>query len=357
MSRQLIAACAAAALLAAGCGGSPSSPSQAGGGSGGGAKTNEAYQELMKLPQDELVKRAKDEGEVTLYTSMETSVSDDVEGAFEDAYDIDVNLYRASSETVLQRVLQESQAGFPGSDLVETNSTEMSALQQEGVFTPYTRAPRDGVIEQGKFDTWTSTRLNVFAPSWNTKLVKPGDEPKSWDDLADPKWKGKLSMEAEDYDWYMALHDWYLSEGKSEKETQALFNQMADNAKIVKGHSAQAEMLPAGRFSVVASNYTYITQGTMDDGADVDYKPLIEPVVVRPNGAGLMKTAKHPAAATLFIEWLLTDGQEVLMDLHMDPSVQSQHGTLEGVDKVWVDVAKLLEENEKWSTRYDQLLR
>ncbi|MGH3328051.1 MAG: ABC transporter substrate-binding protein, partial [Streptomycetales bacterium] len=148
-----------------------------------------------------------------------------------------------------------------------------------------------------------------------------------------------------------------VQNGKSEEETQELFGRMADNAKIVKGHSAQAEMLPAGRFSVVASNYTYITQGTIDDGADVAYEPVIEPVVVRPNGAGLMKTAKHPAAATLFVEWMLTDGRGVLEDLHMDPSVQGEDGTLQGVDTVWVDVEKLLAENKKWSTRYDQLLQ
>ena len=355
--RRLFAAyAAAAALVVAGCGGSPTAQGNQPG-KNAGAENAKVYAELMKLSDDELVKRAQKEGELTLYTSMTSDIAEPVTEAFTDAYDIDVNLYRANSETVLQRIVQEQKAGFRGNDVVETNATEMLNLQSEGAMTPYTRPPVETVGDIGRFKTWTATRFNVFAPSWNTDRVKSGEEPTSWEDLADPKWKGQISMELGDYDWFLTLYGWFVKNGKSPEETEELFRAMARNAKVVKGHTVQAEMMSAGRFSIVASNYTYIVELLRRQGAPVGYEPLVEPVVVRPNGIGLMKTAEHPAAATLFTDWLLTDGQDVLIDQAIVPSVESKQKGFADVEQIPVDIDKLVKEDKKWSTLYDDILR
>ena len=107
------------------------------------------YAELAALTgqerRDELVKRAEDEGALDLYTSMTSDVADAVTSAFEDAFDLDVSLYRAGSETVLQRVLQEQQANFAGNDVVETNANELFALGKENRPRRVRgRAPRPG---------------------------------------------------------------------------------------------------------------------------------------------------------------------------------------------------------------------
>ncbi len=349
---RLLAVAAAMILLLAACGGSPTSP---GGGQGKGA-ANVDYTELEKLSADELVKRAEGEGQLDLYTSMTSDVADEVTGAFEDEYDVTVNLYRASSETVLQRILQEQQANYRGNDVVETNATEMFALEKEGRLAPYTGAPRNTVAKAGIFPSWTATRFNIFAPSWNTKLVKPGAQPKSWEELADPKWKNKISMEVGDYDWFLTLYGYWVKQGKSAQEAEQLFRGMARNAKIVKGHTVQGELLSAGQFAVAVSNYTYLTQRLVDKGAPIAYKPLVQPVIARPNGVGLMKTAKHPAAALLFTNWILTKGQDALIDAGITPSVQGKETTLKGVQVVPVDVKTLTEENKKWSDLYDQII-
>jgi iron(III) transport system substrate-binding protein len=351
---RLVVAAVATVLLLSACGGSPTS--SGGDDQGGGGAANVDYTELERLSVEELTKRAKEEGQLDLYTSMTADVADAVSGAFEDEYDISVNLYRASSETVLQRILQEQQANFQGNDVVETNATEMFALEKEGRLAAYNGAPRQSVAEAGVFPGWTATRFNLFAPSWNTKLVKQGQEPKSWEELADPRWNGKISMEIADYDWFLTLHGHWVRQGKSPEEAERLFRAMASNAKVVRGHTVQGELLSAGQFAVAVSNYTYLTQRLADDGAPIAYKPLVEPVIARPNGVGLMKTAKHPAAALLFTTWILTKGQDVLIEEGLTPSVKTKETTLGGVEVIPVDVKELAEQNKKWSDLYQQIV-
>ena len=91
--------------------------------------------------------------------------------------------------------------------------------------------------EAGQYDAWTATRFNLFAPSWNTDQVSGDLIPTSWEDLADPKYDGQLSMELGDYDWYMALTEYWLEQGKSQEEIDKLFADMVDGAKVVKGHT------------------------------------------------------------------------------------------------------------------------
>lgn len=362
--RQLAGTLLAAALAVSACGGSPTSSTNTQA-QQGPTQAEKVYAELQKLSPDqrhaELVKRANEEGALSIYTSMTSEVTDEVIGAFEDTYDdLDVSVYRADSETVLQRVLQEQSAQFYGSDVVESNATEMIALEQEDLMSPYRGGPRDAVSDLAKFDTWTGVRFNLFAPSWNTKLVQSGEQPQTWQDLADPKWNGKLSMEIEDYDWYGTLHDYFVSQGMTPQEADEIFSKMADGAKIVKGHTVQGELLSAGQFHAVASNYSYITETLQRSGAPVDYQPMVEPVIARPNGIGLMKNAEHPAAAMLFVDWLLTDGQDVMADMGLTPAVESKDQTntfTGGTEVIPVDTEKLAKEGNEWSKQYEEVVQ
>ena len=362
-SRLVLALVAACALLAA-CGGSPSSPSS-GDGAGTAADTEvgkqaqQVYDRFNQMQGEErrraLVEAANEEGALSIYTSN-TDIDDVVEG-FEDKYpDIDVSVYRANSETALQRLLQEQRAGFYGVDVFETNAGELGIAHQNRLLADYRSELRDKVREEGQRDGWTASRFNVFVVGWNTKLVKPGQEPKSLEELADPRWKGKISMEVGDIDWFAAMYGHYQQQGKSDAEIRDLFSRLAANAKVVRGHTVQGELLSAGQFAVAVSNYTYLTQRLADDGAPVAYKPLVEPVIARPNGVGLMNTAKHPAAALLFTTWILTKGQDVLIEEGLTPSLKTKETTLEGVEVIPVDVKELAEQNKKWSDLYQQIV-
>ena len=249
------------------CGAPPTAP-PAGSGSDNGASKFQQYEgaEGPGAARHDSLKDAKAEGEVSLYTSMTSDVAGTVTKAFTDQTGIKVNLYRADSETVLQRILQEARANHAGADVVETDALEMASLGKEQLVEPYTGERRDLVGAEGKFENWTADRYNLFAPSWNTTKVPAGDQPKSWEDLANPKWDGALAMELNDYDWYLTLYEYWQQHGKSTAEIDKLFADMANGAKVVKGHTVMGEMLSAGQYSVAASNYSYIVQKAVNKG-------------------------------------------------------------------------------------------
>jgi iron(III) transport system substrate-binding protein len=345
-------------LAATGCGTSPTADDESA--DSGPTATEKLYAEIGALTgparRAKLVELAETEGTLDLYTSMTSDVANVLTDAFSEEFDIDVNLYRAGSETVLQRILQEHGARFQGNDIVETNANELFALNGEGLLATYAGERRNLVPEAGRFDGWTATRFNLFAPSWNTTLVPAGQEPKTWEDLADPRWDGKLSMELGDYDWYLTLYGYWRKQGKTDAEIDKTFADMANGAKIARGHTVQSELLSAGQFSVVASNYTYIVGRAKAKGAPVDYVPLVEPVIARPNGFGLMKNAKHPAAAMLFADWMLEEGQKLLLDEGLTPAIVEGDDPLQGVEIIPVDVKTLVEQGDEWSQRYDKVV-
>jgi iron(III) transport system substrate-binding protein len=355
----LVIATAAVVFIAACGGGPPTEPSkqEAGKQSSGYEKVFAAVEGLDSEQRlDKLAKLAEEEGgQLSLYTSLTSDVENAVVDAFEDAYDLDVSVYRADSETVLKRLSEEHKAGFRGADAVETNGGELFNLNREKVLVEYQPSALPALVEGSDFDGWTATRFNKFVISWNTKLVPDGEQPKSWIELADPKWDGKLSLELGDVEWYKTLFEWFRKQGKSEAETQKIFEDMARGGTVTKGHTVMGELMAAGDIAVAASNYSYLVQQLEDKGAPAAWKPTVEPIISRPNGAGLVRNATHPAAAVLFLEWLLSDeGQKVLVKERLDVS-RKDLATAKGAEEVRVDIPSFIEHQDEWTDRYEKL--
>jgi iron(III) transport system substrate-binding protein len=358
---------AALALLVSGCGGGRADGGGPAAAPGGAPAAGQAvYDQIAGLPKDQqrtkAVELAKQEGALSLYTSMTEDLTGPVSKAFQQQFGIPVQVFRANSETVLQRTLQEGGANRLGGDAVETNFAEMESLAKEGLLADYNGAALDRVIPAGKFDHWTATRLNIFLPAWNTNLVKPGDEPRSWEDLADPKYRGKITVELSDNDWYANVSQYWLSHGKTQQQVDQLWQGIVANAKAAKGHTVMMQLLAAGQTPMDAMNYTYITEQAAQAGAPVTYRlpdgtnPI--PAFPRPNGVGLLAGAQHPAAAWLFYDWLLTEGQQVLVDQKITPSTEVPGDkSLDGLTIVPFDTETLINDGESWEKRYDELLR
>jgi iron(III) transport system substrate-binding protein len=352
---------AAGLLLLSGCGGAPTSGPAPGADQPTAAEA--VYAEVGALTgsarHDRLVELAAQEGNtLSVYTSLNADIADIVVPQFEQATGVQVNLYRADSETVLQRTLQEASAGFAGADVVETNATQMAIIAAQGLTGDYEGEQRNKINEQFRYDGWTPTRFNIFAPAWNTNLVRPDLVPHRWEDLADPKYDGILSLEVSDYDWYMTLYTHFRQQGMPDADIDRLFADMVKGSKVAKGHSGQVELLSAGEFGVVAASYTYLTDKARTSGAPVDDQPFVEPVVARANGGGLLRSSKHPATAMLFMDWMLKDGQQVILDNGLTPAVMPD-GTdpLAGHQVLPVDVQQLIDEGNDWSARYDEVVR
>lgn len=373
----VVTASAALTLLAAACGGSPtatvgpttaatgaSDASAAGTGGAAVAETDpfaEVVAEVEGLDGDarreRLAELAAEEGSATLYTSN-TDAADFAE-AFGDEFGVEVEVYRAQANTVLQRLVQEAEAGFAGADLVDTNMEELISLDQgEGLLVPYEGPAREGLPEAALFPGWTANRFNVFVTPQNTDLVPEDERPAEYPDLTDPAYEGVLLMEPRAYEWYMTLSTTLADGGMSQEDLDAMWEGMAANATLVEGHTAHAEFLAAGEFGISAGTYNHLIDDRIQDGAPLTWQPALAPTVLRPNGAGLLRTADNPATALLFFEWLASDGQQLIADANRVPAREEfQGGILEGVETVGVDGDLILEEGAEWEARYEELLQ
>ena len=353
-------------LLLAGCGGGLADTGQAGAPPSQGASAARAvYAQIEAEPRDrqraKAVELARQEGSLSLYTSMTEELVGPVTERFQQQFGIPVQLFRANSETIVQRTLQEGQAGRPGADAVESDFAEMATLAGEDLFADYHGAARDRV-ESGRFEHWTADRINLFLPAWNTDEIAPGQEPRSWEDLADPKYRGKITIELSDSDWFANLTSYWLAHGKTQAQVDQLWRGIVANAKAAKGHITMMQLLGAGQTAIDAMNYTYITQQSKDAGAPVAYRsadgtsPI--PAFPRPNGVGMLAAAAHPAAAWLFYDWMLTEGQQVLVEQHLTPSTDVPGDTsLKGLTIAPFDADTLIRDGKAWDERYDAALR
>jgi len=343
-------------------GSAPGANPGATGAAGAGSDVYTALNAAGASGRDQAIAAAKKEGELSLYTSLTSDVADAVTKAFTDQFGIKVNVFRGNSETVLQRLSQEAGAKRPGADAVETNFAELEALSGQGVLGDYEGTHLGDVPQELQFKGWTADRLNIFLPAWNTDLIKPGEEPKTWEDLADPKYAGKIQVEISDSDWFENLTKYWLANGKTQADVDKLWQGIAANAKAAKGHTTMMELLSAGQTPMDSMNYSYITERAAQDGAPVAYKgadgTTSVPAFPRPNGVAMVNGAAHPNAAWLFYDWMLSDGQKVLVDQHLTPSTKVPgDSSLEGVDLTTFDVEELAKNGAAWQTKYDELLR
>lgn len=279
----------------------------------------------VQARESKLADLAAQEGQVSVYTSLSKLVVDPLSKAWAAAYpNVKLNLYRGSSEDVTARFLSESSAGTHGADVVETNGSTMLIFQhKKNLLVPYRGSPfAKQIPAKYRFDTFTADRVEKFVVAWNTKLVS--DPPKSFADLADPKWKGKLSMEPTDNDWYSAIYQYFTEDAKPKMTgaaVDAMFKKIAANSQLINGHTNQATALAAGQVQVVVTGHAQAMEQLQAKKAPISFQPFVTPVIERPQGVGISYLTPHPAAALLFYDWLLSSaGQKVLQQNGVEPS-------------------------------------
>ena len=139
-----------------------------------------------------LIDGAKREGAVSLYSSAVIADSNAIAAAFEQKYGVKLQLWRGSSEDILRRAVTEHRGGRDDVDVAETAGTEVEGLERERLLQRISSPLFADLIPQAVEPqrAWVMSRLSIFTAAYNTALIKPADVPKSYDELADPKWKG-----------------------------------------------------------------------------------------------------------------------------------------------------------------------
>jgi len=298
-----------------------------------------------------LIAGAKKEGTVTLYSSATLADQSALLAAFQAKYGIKVQQWRGSSEDIRHRALTEYAAGRYDVDVAETAGSEMEPMVREQLLQPVSTPAAEALIPQAKMPhrSWIATRLSVFVGAYNTDIVKPKDAPKSYEDLRDPKWKGKLGIEQDDANWFLSVVG-YMGE---QKGLQLFHDIVATNGMSVrKGHTLLANFVGSGEVPLALTAYSYrVEQLKNAEGAPVELLYL-PPVVALPTGAGVFRKAPHPYAALLLLDFYLTDAQKILADhqaVVTDPRIKPLPK-----DLIFVDLPKYLDEGEKWAKLFEE---
>jgi iron(III) transport system substrate-binding protein len=304
---------------------------------------------------ERILEAAKKEGKLTVYTSMAAEDMQMLSEIFEQKYGIKVTTYRASSEDVLQRVVQESRAKRYDADIVETNGPEMEAIFRENLLqevkSPFFKDLIPEAILPHK--QWVATRLNIFVQAYNTTKVKKEELPKTWEDLLDPKWKGRIGIEGSDQDWYAAVVK-DLGEDKGTK----LFKDIAakNGFSVRKGHTLLTQLVASGEVPFALTVYNYKAQQLKTQGAPVDWF-AVEPAYARPNGVGMLRNSTHPNAAMLFYDFMITDAQQKLLDKEFVPTSKLIKTPLTDLKMKFIDPAITLDEKSKWDKLFTDMLK
>jgi ABC-type Fe3+ transport system substrate-binding protein len=321
-------------------------------------KTNPVMAELAAYSgadrEQKLAAGAKKEGKLNIYTSAQTDDMGALVKAFEAKYGIKVDVWRSSSEKVLQRAIQEAQAGRAAMDAAETNGPELESMSREKVLQKVVSPHHKDLIEQAirPHGEWVGTRLNVFVQAYNTNLVKKEDVPKTWEDLAHPKWKGKLGIEQEDADW-LAGQFAELGEARAKK----VFSDIVANngISVRKGHTLLTQLVVSGEIPFALTVYNYKAEQFKQKGAPIDWMH-IGPAIARPNGVGVARNAPNPHAALLFYDFEISpEGQKILAGRDFVPTSKKVDTPLQKIPMKFVDARVALDDYQKWEKAYEEL--
>ena len=303
--------------------------------------------------QKRLAEGAKKEGVVSIYTSMPLDDMAALTSAFEAKYGVKAKVWRSGSEKILQRGLLEAKANRFEVDVFETNSPEMEVLSREKVLIAANSPFLNELIPQAipSHKEWIATRLNIFTCAYNTKLVKKEELPKTYQDLLDPKWKGKLSVEADDSDW---LAETVMKMG--EEKGLALFREIArkNAVSVRKGHTLLSNLVASGEVPLALTVYNYKIEQMKNSGAPIDWFAL-DPTIARPNANGVARNAPHPHAALLFQDFELTEGQQILGKRDFIPTSTKVPSNLNKMPLIFANPKTTLDDGQKWNKIYDDI--
>jgi iron(III) transport system substrate-binding protein len=302
---------------------------------------------------ERLVEAAKKEGSLNLYTSMPVDSIQKVANSFEEKYGIKVNIWRASAVKVAQRTITEAQGNRFDADVIETNSTELEVLSKEALLQEVKSPHLNDLVQEAiaADRKWAGTRLNIMTQAYNTNKIKPEELPKTYEDLLDPKWKGRLTIESKSQEWFAML----AKQFGEEKGIQFFRDMVAQNGMSNrKGKGLLTEMVASGEVPFALTVYNYRVEQLKKDGAPIEWF-AIEPAIARANGIGVANKAPHPNAAVLFYDYMLSDAQNMLVEMDMVPASTKVDTNLNKIKMVFVDPVTAVEESEKWFELFKEI--
>ena len=292
---------------------------------------------------------------VTFYTSLHEQNLPLLVAAFEKKHGIKVKTWRSGADKVLARTVTEARAGRYDVDAVFVGSGELEALHREKLLAPIQSASHDRLLARAlpAHREWAPAFLTVWIQEYNTRAVRKEDLPKSYQDLRDSRWKGKLGIEAANDDWFGRL----VTEMGEAKGLELWRSIVATNGiSARKGHSLLGNLVVSGEVPFAITMHLNVAQSAKKVGAPVDWIAL-EPVVARANGIGVLRKAPNTRGARLLYEFFIGDeGQKLLAERDYVPASTAVASPFKDTSLKIIDPGVALDQAEKWSKLFDDIV-
>jgi len=311
-----------------------------------------------------LIEAAKKEGQVVHYTSTDLPVAEKLAKAFEAKYPgIAVRVERTGAERVFQRIGQEYASNIHAVDVVNSSdAAHFIVWKRDGILAPYVPEdvakfyPPEHRDPDGLFASW---RVWLSIIAYNTNLVKAQDAPKSFADLLDPKWKGKIVKGHPGYSGTIMTATYQLQRDIG----WSWFEQLAkQNVMQVQSSADPPKKLELGERAVMADGNEYNILQFKETGRPVQpvYATEGSPMIVGPNG--IFKGSPNPNAAKLFQSFCFSrEAQQLIIDFgglrSVHPQAQEKAGRtlLKDIKTMKDDPAAVEQQSSAIKSRYTRI--
>ena len=298
------------------------------------------------------------ENTLTLYTTIAEKDLPTLLGPFEAEHGIKVSVWRAGTDRILQRTMSEAAAGRYDVDVIHFGSPEMEALARENILLPID-SPVHADLQPGSVPAAQAVGGDAavgLGAGLQHEPVRREDLPKSYRDLLDPKWKGKLGHRGEGSGLVCVGRRRRAGGGESRASSSSASSPRPTACRCASGHTLLNNMVISGEVPLALTVYNYMPEQAKKKGAPIDWFAL-EPAIARSNAVGVARRAPHPAAARLFYDYLLgEDAQRSFVSMDYVPSNTKVPSPLAGVKIVQTDPVRSLDEVDKWTKLFEETL-
>ncbi len=293
---------------------------------------------------------------MNLYATASLTTTQAVVKAFEQRYPfIKVNYVRVGAENMLTKIRTEKSAGKLLFDVIYGGVAPL--LTTLDVLQPYASTEAKAYADKFKDPKglWTGFGANYYVFAYNTRKVSKQEAPKSWEDFYDPKWKGRIGMDPQEFRWMGAIEE-YLGEAAARKIMTGLARQ---DIQWRNNHTSLAQLMVAGEFDMALS-FAHSIEEMKEKRAPVEWVKTLKPIVVDIQAVALASNIGHPNAAKLLYDFALSEeGQKVLVEQRKVPL---RPGVLPATSPVYPSTLELFPTPVKvqlnidqYATKFDQI--
>jgi iron(III) transport system substrate-binding protein len=316
------------------------------------------------MVDQKLIDAAKKEGKVVWYTAVDVAVAEKVAKDFETRYPgIPVRVERTGGERLFQRIGQELKSNIHACDVVQSSdAAHFIVWKKDGILAPYVpedvakHYPAEHKDPDGMFATWRSWLCVV---GYNTNLVKKEEAPKSFKDLLDPKWTGKIVKAHPGYSGTIMTATFQITRDLGWDYLEKLAKQ---KIMQVQSSTEPPKKLALGERAVMAdgNEYNMFQLKEKNNPVEIVYPTEGTPIVVGPNA--VLKSAPNPNAARLFQSYCFSkECQQLLIDVgglrSLHPQVKEKAGRtpLKDIKVMDDDAAGVEKSAEEIKARYTKI--